>query len=87
MKNYLVIMTIILAGCPPPVTPQPEYVDADVCVRACEHGKKLGCEFAEPTPNGVECSQVCIETELTGWSNWNPECVLKAASCEAADKC
>jgi hypothetical protein len=82
--QWFLIVAVLVAGCRPAVTP--EYFDADTCVEACDHGKKLGCEFAQPTPNGVECALVCIETELTGWSRWYPECVLRATTCEEADR-
>lgn len=85
MKKW--IFALALSACyPQPVNPVPDYFDAELCNQACDHGKVLECDFAEPTPNGVECSQVCIETELTGWSRWHPECVLKASTCEEANR-
>jgi hypothetical protein len=66
--------------------PAPVPVDGDACERACATGTRLGCPFAEPTPDGTTCVQVCIDTERTGWTRWHAECVAEATTCEEASR-
>ena len=66
----------------PPVAP-----DLAACDAACDHLRALGCPAGAPTPNGVTCTQVCFETERTGWESWGAACVREARSCDDANRC
>jgi hypothetical protein len=66
---------------PPPDEPEP----GTACEAMCNHGTKLGCVWAEPTPEGTSCVTVCQDNER-GWTSMHPECVLRATTCKEADR-
>lgn len=91
------LMAFLLSRCgpfPPPKPPAPD--GPDQCVEACANIQNLKCPFAEPTPGadgqlGTEddgvCLDVCRNAEQSPGTSLQPECVSKAASCEAAEAC
>jgi hypothetical protein len=81
-----VIVGVSLSACGGWIEPRPVPVDGDACERACATGARLGCPFAESTPDGTSCVQVCIDTERSGWTTMNPSCVAAATTCEEASR-
>lgn len=91
--DWLALMTVFgamiwllsMAQCarwtPPDDPPRP----ATACEAMCETGAKLGCVWAEPTPEGTTCQAICEETEQTGWTTMHPACVATAKSCLEAE--
>lgn len=78
---------LLLSACGGWLPPEPVPVDGDACERYCAVGERLGCGYAEPTPNGTPCVQVCYDTEATGWTTCHPACVADhATSCAEADR-
>lgn len=82
------VWLLSLCHCGPTIwtPPEPVPVVGDACERACARGAELGCVFAEPTPEGATCVDVCRDTEATGWTSMHPECVAVASSCEEASR-
>ena len=57
------------------------------CERACANGKKIGCDWAEPTPEGGTCLAVCTNAESSGFTSMHPQCLAGAHDCAEADAC
>lgn len=74
-------LAVILSGC---VVIQPPKPTAS-CEEACQRGRALSCEWAEPTPGGIACEVVCTDADTP--IPWNRDCIVKAESCEAAESC
>lgn len=77
------LCALLCAACIPAPRPVP---GADACALACDHGAELGCAFAQSTPNGASCTDVCLATEATGWSTMHPTCILRASTCADAER-
>jgi hypothetical protein len=79
------------ARCGPPDDPAdppaPDAGDPASCADACAHLEELGCEEAEPTPEGATCEEVCEAVESSGTVTLNPACVLQIETCEEIDGC
>ncbi len=86
-KHILIYVAALALACGPvlPDPPDPsKYVKGAQCDTACSHWQQLGCDFAEPTPAGVECVEVC---EMSIPDAWNLECMAAIESCEQVDSC
>lgn len=70
------------AGCGTGPAPIPTTAD---CASACGRGKQLNCDWALPTPLGVECEVVCENAARR--VPWSVACISTAATCEEADHC
>lgn len=99
MKQTVAIIATAIAvfaacqGCPPPspvIPPDPQqdsgYDVLRPCELACLHLHVLGCESAEPTPNGATCVEVCEHTESLSYTTMHPDCIPLAANCDEADQ-
>lgn len=89
-------LALYVSGCPrplPAIDPNP-YVDDEpvdggreyTCADACQRGYQLGCPFAEPTPDGASCLDVCVISK-TSSRPWNLACRSKITSCQGAYAC
>lgn len=91
MKNVLLIVPLLLLGCPKPANcPEPEDPAKyePTCKDACDNLAKLGCPEAEPTKKGQTCVEVCKDTEAAGANvTLNPGCVANMKSCDEIDSC
>lgn len=63
--------------------PARQYTCADVC----KHGFDLNCPWAQPTPNGATCLDVCNNIQTSGVITWNLACKSTQPSCAAIDAC
>lgn len=59
----------------------------DDCKAACANGRALHCVFAESTPGGGSCEEVCHNSETSGYASMHPACIAQAKTCERADDC
>jgi hypothetical protein len=76
-----------LGGCTP-IQPQP--TTPATCADACAHGagrdgSGLSCDWAQPSPDGVPCEQICGEAPAA--LPWALACIVGANSCESAEQC
>ncbi len=69
--DFVMVLTLVVAVCctacstsPPLPTPQESYQAH--CVVLCGQLKKLGCEGAQPLPDGTSCETFCIKTNEEG---------------------
>lgn len=78
---------------PPDPEPPP---GVDWCEAACANLRKLGCDWADPTPGddgllGTDddgtCESVCRVAEQEPETTMRPGCVSWAESCAAAEEC
>lgn len=95
----LLLSLPLLLGCPRPIPPPPpgpspvtdggsETDEARrPCLAVCRRLTALGCPSARPTAEGASCTVVCENLQSSGVAKLDVECMKKAASCEAADKC
>jgi hypothetical protein len=78
-------------GCPPPAPPvTPDAKDAatpGTCGGVCANGRRLGCAFAQNTPQGASCEDVCNNLERSGVTSWDLSCRSVARSCAEVDQC
>jgi len=94
MKRFLAIVALMFvataSNCgtsPQPVpTPTPDAAPHVSCVTVCQRGLEMGCKWADPTPNGAECYDVCANV-MTFGLKWDLTCRTNAQSCADADKC
>ncbi len=98
MKNIvtvaLLVLSAITVSCTtyqefsPHSAPTEQHPGSDQdCKNACAQGRALHCAFAEDTPAGGTCEEVCRNSETSGYASMNPACMAKAKSCEQADDC
>lgn len=83
---------LVAVGCPsspqPAATsssPAPQPLDAsapDVCARACENGRKLGCSNLTDQCEGM-CGALAVKPIIV----WDAACLAGAASKDAARAC
>lgn len=85
MKRAL--LSLLLASCGPLPTPVPGPTPEllGTCETACARGAELGCRWAQPTPKGTPCADVCATASRI--APWGVSCLTTAQSCEAADAC
>lgn len=97
MKKLIVLLGLVVAGCPPmqePVRPAPvEPKDTDWCERGCKHldslpgqDGKQGCLESRPLPlpdgGVVSCQKFCEDTQKKGRA-LSPKCWAKKVNkCE-----
>lgn len=82
----IVLVALSFAGCvhvPPPRPIDGTATCEDVCVR----GRQLGCSYANPTPRGATCVEVCVDVVAGGDFTLDLECRARAATCAAAEAC
>lgn len=93
MRSTIALFVLIVACCgpiPPPKPPDPplpppvENVD---CGAVCERAATLSCEWAESTPDGATCVQVCQKIQDSGVVQWDLECRVQSESCAEMDAC
>lgn len=95
MKIHFYFLVTLLAACTTvPASRLPENHNAplptgsaDDCHQACETGRKLHCLYAEPTPEGGSCEDVCNNTESSGYASMNPRCLKAITACEQEADC
>lgn len=76
----------VFLGCPKYPVPDPPpgpYPKGATCESACAHLQSLECAFAQPTPAGVQCTELCSESIPP----WNVDCMTAASECSEADGC
>lgn len=78
-----VLLALAFTACTP-INPTPPPAPAN-CVAVCAHGSELGCAWAQPTPNGVTCVQVCEDANTI--LPWSSACMASALTCAEADAC
>lgn len=81
-----VFVGFALASCRT-VPPAPTPSGAATCEDVCIHGRQLGCGYANPTPRGATCVEVCVDVVAGGDFTLDLECRARAATCEAAESC
>ena len=52
------------------------------CLDFCRHGDALSCAWAEPTPDGATCLQVCTNNQKVAIAPWNLDCRVQATVCD-----
>lgn len=67
---------------PKPVPP----TKAEDCDRAYQRLKSLGCEEAEPTPNGKTFLDWCNEFRVTA-AGIDPVCMSRVRDCDQVNQC
>lgn len=86
--RYLIVLPLLAAvACfqkPPAEEPKGE---PEACPAACAKLRELGCEEAEPTPNGATCEDVCKSIETSNLVSVGPACVARAETCESVGEC
>lgn len=92
MRLIGLIVFVAVAGChptPPPVRPDASdaATAAGTCAGVCQNGRRLHCDFALPTMDGVPCEDVCSNLQGSGIAAWNLACRSRATSCAAIDAC
>jgi hypothetical protein len=88
MKAVLLAAVLAASRCtPPPPTPVPEPLPGEfTCRDACAQFRHLGCEEAEPTPEGATCVEFCGVAQ-EGPAPLNLGCIVRANSCDQARRC
>ena len=86
MKTLLLAFVFAVLGCQSCATsptPAPNGDGGTVtssCASACAKGTKLKCVWANPTPEGATCVQVCTNAAAT--VPWNVSALTAATSCQ-----
>jgi hypothetical protein len=61
------VVALCCAACPAPApAPTPQGPYQEHCAVLCGQLKKLGCEGAQPLPDGTSCEIFCIKTNEAG---------------------
>lgn len=82
-----IILALLLAACASTAAPNPAPRETpETCASACARFRVLGCEEADPTPEGKTCEDVCTSAG-NAYVGLDTACVTRAASCEAARAC
>ena len=63
---------------------RPSKTPAD-CMQICNRGTALGCDWANPLPDGATCFEVCESANTI--LPWTTDCVNASATCEQAAVC
>lgn len=93
MRAELLLLALLLTGCPPTVEPDlpsgpaPEAGTPADCADACAHLRELGCPEGAPTPAGGTCEAVCENAEGSGAVTLDPVCVGTITTCAALEQC
>jgi hypothetical protein len=91
MRIVMLLAALALGCCahvpPPPPGPAAATCAEHVCTCAdvCEHGTRLGCDWAEPTERGATCQTVCRNaTDPAGPIVWDLDCRAHSATCDVS---
>jgi hypothetical protein len=100
VKIYAALIVFLLVvgcnGCqhpqPGPVTPSADAALWDgstpaTCLDLCRHGQDLGCTWAQPTPKGAPCVDVCVNNQAVQIAAWDLDCRVRKSSCAEVDRC
>ena len=81
------ILCLALSACMPSPTPDPPPQPEPLytCATACARGAELGCTWAQPTPAGTPCADVCAVASRI--APWGVQCLSTTGTCEAANTC
>lgn len=82
MKTIILMLTMAFTGCattPCSVDAKPCPAPAATCATACANGAKHECGWANPTPAGHTCLEVCTNAAQT--VPWNVAGLTSAATC------
>jgi hypothetical protein len=67
--DFVMVLTFVVAvcctACSTPV-PTPQGLYQAHCALLCGQLQKLGCEGAQPLPDGTSCESFCIKTNEAG---------------------
>jgi len=90
----LAAMVAIVGGCPKP-TPTPVVNPRDAsdaapawnggpatCLDYCRRGAVLGCPWAQPTPAGATCVDVCANYQKVSPAPWDLTCRTQSTVCD-----
>lgn len=84
---FCITLCVAFVGCPkPPEPPPPPPSGSVTCEMVCAHWSDLGCEEAEPTPDGDSCVAVCENIQKGNLPD-DLECQALVDSCEQIDDC
>lgn len=80
--KYILLLSLLLLGCPPEQRPHMGPTDMADCASACEHigPKQLNCDEGKPLEDGTSCQKFC-ESTLDAGHALNPSCVLHVTTC------
>ncbi len=87
-RLLILLLLLLLAACGGPpslVVPPPAPIPPNeaTCHDACDRWEELGCEEAEPTPQGLPCSSTCeINADM-----WDLDCLAAVETCKAIESC
>jgi hypothetical protein len=85
MRLALVLLVVLIVGCPPAESPATES-----CEAAGARLRELQCFSRDgrplwQTPAGVPFAVACVTAAEDG-RDWHPACLAKVPSCEALDR-
>lgn len=87
MKKILLILPLLLVGCPSVPKPTPHVPDdTPSCASACIKLDKdhLNCEEGKPLDDGTSCQKFCEDTQNSGHA-LRPSCILSVDVKTCAD--
>jgi hypothetical protein len=96
MNKIIVTIAICFFACgpyPPPEPtpgPEPEPIPDPIsatCTEVCVRGDFLNCKWAQPTPGGASCVEVCENVQTSGIVQWDLGCRAAARSCAEVEAC
>jgi hypothetical protein len=78
----LVVLALITSAskCNPNPPPPDAAVPVSSCSTACARGAALQCVWAQPTPLGASCSDVCVNAAHT--VPWDVARLTSASACQ-----
>lgn len=85
MTRRWVLAAAWLSGCVTldPLAPRP---DAGSCSAACDRGRDLGCDYAQPI-DGESCEAVCNDAEAFKPGTFQAGCLSEIQSCDEVEAC
>jgi hypothetical protein len=98
VASFIAIVAILGACTKPTPTPVVNPRDASdaapawnggpaTCLDYCRRGAVLGCAWAQPTPAGASCVDVCDHYQKVSPAPWDLSCRTSKGSCGAMDGC
>lgn len=84
------VAACVLTGCNTPNPPPPRVLpdgERATCGGMCAHLRALGCEEAEPTPEGDTCEAICANALAVPAARLDIACIQTAPTCDAAGEC
>lgn len=85
-----VILVCLLGACspmPPPVEPDVDAGPPASCAEACTNMRKVCGEANATAREGSPCEAVCDAVTSSPELAWDLDCLARAKSCEATDRC